>query len=838
MAVDAPFMIISTVAASLWRAALSMALNSSFVISCFIDDARYEPKIEEISLKTGICKKRGPAYLCRVYNYSCNHPILRVVAILAAVMPLCIHPVWPQSNPATTGGLIAEALAPFESDFAEIRLDGKRQYLHRSGRVTVDKPEQYGAPICIAVKNGAYGAINRKGDVIADFDYDRIYYEYEDTEKTETQREYLYFLAVVQRAGKYGAVDTLGHVVAQPIYEELQPINGLVIAAQKSGKWGLLSLKDGRMVLPFEYDGLKEHYGLNGCIEVTVGKAIGLRSADGQRELIPPAYQSLRVLPLSTGAIITAKQDTRTRLLGTLGQIITEVDYDDLQAEGERIRVEKDGKRGWLTAQGTVMIPPAYDESSEWRAGRCVVSQGNMKGVINADGKIVLPCQYGEIRLVDPNGSVSADPVFIRTENAGKWGLFDINGQPILPMDYDDIRPAQAGTVGYIWAATDGKYGIFDSNGKELLPFGYPLPTDGYRPSVQGISPASIVALPDGDRIGLYDLEQRQWILPPEYEQIEWQLGAFIKATNRKGANEGYEVPISAYFTSDGTELIAPTEYLFADAVDTDRYVVKTLVQGYWKTELFDRSGKPLYTNKDWEFDAFRFNKLLVPDSVSIGQRRGHFQNGWLKISAEDNLFVDRSGREHRFDSLDYVGDFYNGQAIATKQVNQVDHIGMIDSAGNILLPLVYTDIDKLYDSDLLLVSKAGKAGLVDSNGKVIVEAQYDRIDRTARKDLFEVQRDGKKGIVDDKGRTILPLEYEEIQFHDTFFVVTAQGKKGFLTPDGQVLAPPQYEEVRLNNSYSGYFPALVQRGDHWTYIDPTDTGQSFHIIGKTKLGY
>src|SRR5690606_38968754 len=106
--------------------------------------------------------------------------------------------------------------------------------------------------------------------------------------------------------------------------------------------------------------------------------------------------------------------------------------------------------------------------------------------------------------------------------------------------------------------------------------------------------------------------------------------------------------------------------------------VIREIAQGQWKTTLFDQSGKRLYSNKDWDFDAFRFNKLLVPHTRSFGREISHFQSGWLKVTAEDNLFADRSGREHRFEGADYVGDFYNGMAIAAKSVDGTERIGII----------------------------------------------------------------------------------------------------------------------------------------------------------------
>ena len=770
-------------------------------------------------------------YLCKVINF--RHRLsTHFMSVLLGILATQANPAYAQTSSATNTqntNLIADALAPFDGDFAEVILDGKKQYLHRSGRIWVDKLEQYGAPVCIVVKNGAYGAINQQGDVIADFKYDRIYYEYDDN----------YFFAVLQLDGKFGAVDTLGKVIAQPIYEAIRPLNERVIAAQRSGKWGLLSLEDGREVLPFDYDELRKSYGPQGWITTALNQKEGIRSADGQHELAPIQYDEIHLLSLANRTMIAAKQDLNAVLLDSAGQVLTTVPCDFLRAEGERIQFGKDGKRGWLTSRGEVIIPPTYDGSSEWQGGFCVVEQDGRKGVIAADGKTVLPCQYPEIRIMDLSGGVYGEPTAILVEENGKQGLLGLDGQPILPSAYDEIRLDQAGTIPFIWATNDGKYGIFDLSGKEVVPMIHAQPAYGYGPSIQSLpSSMPIVALPEGELGGLYDLEKEQWIVQPEYQQIEWQLGSFFKATQYKTGDD--QIPISAYFTREGTQLIPPTEYLFVDAVDTDRYVVKEPHGGYWETELFDRSGKRLYRNKDWDFDVFRFNKLLVPDTVSIREGIGHFQSGLLKVAAEDNLFVDRSGREHRFEAFDYVGDFYNGRAIATQKVEGVEHIGIIDTAGNTILPPIYTDMDKLYDTELIRVSTNQKTGLIAINGTVQIDAIYDHLEKVNHKtsQLYYARNGDKMGVVDDHGQVVIPLAYDRIQFHDTFFVVTAQEKQGFVSIDGKVWVAPKYDEVRLNDSYYGYFPALVQEGDRWTYIDPINSTSSFQITGKTKLGY
>ncbi|WP_461533947.1 WG repeat-containing protein [Sinomicrobium sp.] len=760
-----------------------------------------------------------------------------------ALLLSALSPGYAQAYQSDKKPILADALAPFDSDFAEIHLNDKRQYLHRSGRIMVDKFIQHGAPIAVAVKNGAYGAINRKGDVIADFQYDGIYSQYGDNGKSGAERAYTYFLAIVQLNGKLGAIDTTGMVVAEPIYEKFGHVNEQVIAAMKSGKWGLLSLKDGSTVLPFIYDGFQKAYELEGPIKAVSNGKSGLFAANGLQKLIAPIYDDIGIQIVLDDTLIVAQNASNSTLFNTSGRPIAEVPYDFVRSHGPLLGVEKDGLWGWISATGETIIPPTYEKTSTWLGKLYVVSQHGLAGVVAADGTTVTPCKYDEVQLIDTEGNTHGhndrNPLFIGVKQGGKQGLLNTEGQVLLPTDYDQISVGNAGGISFVQAVKDSLYGIFDQHGNELIPFTYRQPAYGFGPSVQGMpSDLPLIALPDGELAGLYNLKKKEWLLKPKYHQLEWQRGAFIKASIH---NTG-EPTVSAYFNSDGTQLLEPTEYLFVDAADTDRYVVKENSKGRWISTVFDRQGKQIYSNKDWNFEASDFYNLLIPDSLTFSYYQRQFDNGLLKVTAENNLFIDRSGVEHRFTDMVYVGDFYNGLAIAGKMTGGTERVGIIDTTGRMVLPVVYTDINRLFGSDFLRVAnEEDKYGLIDRSGTVRIEAQYDQIEsinHQKQDTLLVVELNGKKGIVDDYGQPVIPLEYDNIKSYGDFFIIERQGKKGFAASDGTIWVAPMYDEIRLNNSYAGYFPALVRQGEQWTYIDPTPQGQAFHIIGKTKLGY
>jgi len=766
-----------------------------------------------------------------------------------------------------TDTLHADALGPFKGDFAEIRVAGKSRYLHRSGKVVVDKPVRYGAPVCIAVTDGAYGAINSKGDVIADFIYDDIRYEYDDKRHPGADKSYHYFLAIVQLDGKVGAIDTLGKTVAEPVYDDLRPINAHVLAAQKAGKWGLLSLTDGGEVLPFTYDDLTRCYVPDGYLEVTAAGKKGLRSPDGKREVMPAVYDDLMGIRLDGGPLLLGQQGNEIFLLDTLGKRLTMEQYDRMSADGPLVRIERGGKTGWLAADGSVRILPIYDDAADWVDGRCIVTQNGKKGVLADDGQLIVPCQYSDIKILDDrgrpaiSGSVIIDgppmipgspskssgqrndkettggDLYFMARAAGKYNLFNRAGKKLLPMEYDGIQFGNTGARSCLYVVAGERYGLADLQGKELLPVSYRFPMGGYSANVSGTGPASIIRIPDGESIGLYDLERKHLLLPPEYEQLEWQLGCFIKATSGRGNGNATADPVSAYFRADGSPLIPPTKRLLVHAVDTDRYVVTTRNDSHWSTTLFDADGKQLYHHPQWDFSPYRLSKQLMPDSISRLLQVRPFQGGLLKVGAEKNLFVDRQGKEVRFEGFDFVDDFFGGLAAASRSVDGKALIGIIDSAGNVVLPLEYHGMDKIYNGEMRKIWRNDNVGVIDLRGRVILEAAYEAVDYLKQPALFQVRLNGKAGLVGLDGATVLPTEYDHIRLiSDSLLRVEKDGKSGFASSTGKVLVAPRYEEARLNDSQAGYFPARVKVGGRWTYVQAD--GTELPVSAGDKLGY
>jgi hypothetical protein len=110
--------------------------------------------------------------------------------------------------------------------------------------------------------------------------------------------------------------------------------------------------------------------------------------------------------------------------------------------------VEKKGKWGVINQKGDFVIPPLYETAQGTPINRFIISDKNKLGVVDLNNRKVIPLMYGKIKyLFDDLFSISNQ---IDSDNnnsgitqmhklAGSWGVINLNGELILPMEFDVI---------------------------------------------------------------------------------------------------------------------------------------------------------------------------------------------------------------------------------------------------------------------------------------------------------------------------------------------------------------------------------------------------------------
>lgn len=257
-------------------------------------------------------------------------------------------------------------------------------------------------------------------------------------------------------------------------------------------KLGAINTK-GETVVPFEYDDVSS-YSLgfvNGFAQLRK------RNADGKME---PFFVSA---------------DGKTE--------ISLAEYDEAFWFSEGLAaVTKDGKRGYIDTTGKLKVPCIYDESNsarEFQNGFAVVCKDEKYGYINTAGEEIVPVEFVQALPFNQDGVgyvCTADGFYyidgtgkqteymsfpqaareklsdggyeiyylIMKDGAwvtkdGKMGFADMNGDIVIPLEYDPPWEENASNLAYFpifrsglaLVRKDGKYGYINKKGETVVPF-------------------------------------------------------------------------------------------------------------------------------------------------------------------------------------------------------------------------------------------------------------------------------------------------------------------------------------------------------------------------------
>ncbi|SEW51169.1 WG repeat-containing protein [Chitinophaga arvensicola] len=734
-------------------------------------------------------------------------------------------------------------LGRFDGQFAPVMVNQERQWLHISGAVMVDKTENFGLyNTVVAVKHNAYGAINSAGKIIAPFKFDGISVENEKDDKDTAKN---YCLVITQLNGKYGAVDTLGNIISEPVYSEMNVVTTRVAAVKKDGRWGWIAISNGAVLQAPLYEAADKSYVREHTLQIKKGGKVGLAAEDGAI-IVPAEYDSFEYLN-SQDRYFGFTVNGKSGVMDRNGKIVVPAAYErcSMNAGNDLFSVVAKGKTGFVNAQGKELLPLQYTAVAE--LGDAVkVSVGNKNGVVNAEGKEIIPAQYDDIKAINAAGqeafrnlvpSGADKTVCFLVKQQDKIAVFDPAGKQLSPFIYSEVTPFSRYDTPFLAVARDGKAGVLRPDGKVAVPPVYEGIAAGYLSNYSyveeeaGADKADFMPVLKGEGLGLFNMATGKEVLPPVYNWIQWQNGEFLFLRNGDS---------TAITDKTGKFIRAAKKYGFFTSVGNNR-IVETQYQddGTMRTMLSDLEGRVLYTNKYWDFKDERTSRLLIPENERRSSRI-QFRDGLLKVwgAPKENLFLDEAGKEVIFDEYTFVGDFWNGLAIAGKETGERQMLyGIINRKKEIVYPVTAGDFNAF--GDYLLVKKDTARGLIRKNGTIIFPVSYDDISVVNDAPFYSVSQHHLYGITDSLGNVILPPVYDEINYRKEvqLFELTKAGKQGWADVSGKIVIPVIYDEMELNRGYdNNIFPLLVKEGKWYFYVGRD--GKPFQYRSLKKMGY
>ncbi|AFL82011.1 hypothetical protein Aeqsu_2555 [Aequorivita sublithincola DSM 14238] len=365
--------------------------------------------------------------------------------------------------------------------------------------------------------------------------------------------------------------------------------------------YGVMDIK-GNVILPSEYEEIEfvgEDYKDVKFISTTINNKTGLCNLQGQL-IIPHEYDELVEI---RSEYIRFKKGEELIDFDHNGKIKT-IAYDWVEENTEKkikknylLSFEKDNLFGLMRAKDSVeivspiysQIDPIYTNSNKYYRVLLRKKIPNSEwlsrdyGLIDNNGKLVLPCEYGDINGGDHNSAI------FRVLENGKLGILNNNFDVIIPSEYEQIRECLKKTskntykpTGYIGRNGDN-YTILNLSGEKLI--------DRSFLHVSGFYDYDMRYHIFNDTSGNYGILDEDFNF--YLDNIKTELGSYFYGYYSFKSNNGKWGTKSIL---DHSIIIQPTYDEFWGMTD---YIIEAVKDG--KFGLLDRNGKTLL--------PFKYNK-------------------------------------------------------------------------------------------------------------------------------------------------------------------------------------------------------------------------------------
>lgn len=195
-----------------------------------------------------------------------------------------------------------------------------------------------------------------------------------------------------------GLIDSTGKQLLEPVYWEIGQFYTDIAQVRKDNKWGLIN-RSGEVISPTVYDRIGQLH--RPFIDVTKDGKQGLVDHSGIVILEPNFsyvtwYDSLIHCGNDKDEHFIYDLKTKKTYPHTFGKLI--------QQENGLSFYLKDNKYGLVNAQGKLLLPAQFDKVRGYRNNRAVVEISGKYGLIDHNGKIVQAVKYTEYTY-DQNGN-------------------------------------------------------------------------------------------------------------------------------------------------------------------------------------------------------------------------------------------------------------------------------------------------------------------------------------------------------------------------------------------------------------------------------------------------
>jgi len=324
-------------------------------------------------------------------------------------------------------------------------------------------------------QDGGYKLYNDStGKIVSDHLYDKIYGCY-------AYSAWGNMVVVVRSGDRFGLIDAEnGQVILSPADSPITSFTDDIYAPEPL-VWNIGGKKETLTSIPiliYAFDGYGNdlnpvwyYYRKGGDMnEPRTYMRIGFQNREG-KEVIPPLYDGRG--GFADGVAIVTKNYKAGAISSISRKEIIPCEYDLIRYTGEFLNVYK-LVSPFYYAKGEFLSDPGGADAIEYAH--------TFEGLFDRNGKIIIPCEYGDIKLIRyemPGDTAIVTQFIVRKDVydtinrylSCKYGVMDINGNEIIPVKYSFIYYDQFGR--YVLENSHELRGLAENNGKIIIPVKY-----------------------------------------------------------------------------------------------------------------------------------------------------------------------------------------------------------------------------------------------------------------------------------------------------------------------------------------------------------------------------
>ena len=408
-----------------------------------------------------------------------------------------------------------------------------------------------------------------------------------------------------------------------------------------------------------------------------------------QNIIINPSYDEMIIVPDNTKPLFIATVNTNYET----GAFETKV----LNEKGEER----------FTDYNKVEVIYNQDKSNNlwFEKNMLKVQKDGKYGLINLEGKEILPTEYNEIRVIPGTKNV------VLTIKDSKQGIVDNTGRVLVENKYASISSiSDKYEDGFIVKADNGKFGVVNSNGELVVETKYD--------EIKNASGNKMYVVKEGNTWKIIDEDKKEYLSGAFEDVKEINLGNVVI---KKGGKYG----ITA---TDGSKKI-DTIYDDLKFIFTDTYIAKK-GDKYGIVDINNvekLAFEYISINYETEADFIRAAKDNTQTELLDRNFNVKAQGIVSEINTEKNYIRIRAGEDYKYYNFK-LEEVNNTDILSTNTIflsKNNGKYGYVNKNGIVVVDYIYDDATEQNKYGYAAVKKDGKWGCIDQQGKVIVEPTY-----------------------------------------------------------------------------------------------------------------